>query len=138
MNLDNSKIEATISNIDNVEQKQISKVELDPISEYSGMTKVFEATKAVIDGMAQHERLTIEDLTDIVKAKVEDLNIGNVGSMVKLCIAQSKLVKVEPGRNGGVYKGGRKPRVDTRPRCKTCSQVLRNITNAADSSESDI
>lgn len=108
-------------------------------SVYSGMNEVFAHTRNIIDTMQQGEKIGIRDLADKVAAQVE-MPSGNVMSLVQLFCKRSKDVSVEVGRGGGVFKGGKPKRVDTRPRCPTCHQVVRDMqkTKSENDAESTI
>lgn len=91
---------------------------------YEGMNEVFEHTCRIIENMQQGEKITVRDLVDKVSAEVK-MGIGNVHNLVQMFLKKRKDVTVEIGRGGGVYKGGKPKRVDNRPRCASCNQVLR-------------
>lgn len=100
--------------------------EEETLSVYAGMNEVFEQTRLIIDTMKDGEKIAIGDLVDQVASKVE-MSGGNVMGLVKLFCKRSKgLVSVEVGRGGGVFKGGKPKRIDNRPRCTTCNQVVRS------------
>jgi len=106
---------------------------------YAGMNEVFEHTRKIFEPMQQGERIGIKDLVDKVTSQVE-LSSGNVMGLVQLWCKKSKEVTVEVGRGGGVFKGGKPKRIDHRPRCGTCHQVVRSETkrpNETDEIESD-
>jgi len=93
---------------------------------YSGMNEVFRSTKMIIDEMEDGQRIGVKDLADKVAAKVENMAFSNIMSLVQLFCKENKgFVTVELGRAGGVYKGQKKQRIDARPRCSTCNQVMR-------------
>jgi hypothetical protein len=93
---------------------------------YKGMDEVFEHTRKIIEGMDQGEKITVKDLADKVHSKVIEMPVGNVTNLVQMFVKRSKDVTVEIGRGGGVYKGGKPKRVDNRPRCPSCNQVVRS------------
>jgi hypothetical protein len=95
------------------------------VSVYDGMNEVFNHTRQIIDMMKQGEKIAIRDLADKVAAQVE-MSSGNVMGLVQLFCKKSKEVSVEVGRGGGVFKGGKPKRIDNRPRCSTCNQVVRS------------
>lgn len=94
-------------------------------SYYSGMNVVFEHIKKIINAMNEGDRITLEDLKDKISATVDGMSRTKIGGLIKLFCAQNKEVIVESGAGGGIFKGGRKKRVDMRRRCPTCTQVLR-------------
>lgn len=91
---------------------------------YEGMNEVFEHTRRIIEDMQQGEKITVRDLVDKVSSEV-NMGIGNVHNLVQMFLKKRKDVTVEIGRGGGVFKGGKPKRVDNRPRCASCNQVLR-------------
>jgi hypothetical protein len=106
------------------------------------MNEVFDHTRQIIDTMKQGEKIAIRDLVDKVAAKVDHMSGGNVMGLVQLFCKKSKEVSVEVGRGGGVFKGGKPKRVDNRPRCATCHQVVRSEVQKhktdSDSSEEEV
>lgn len=96
-----------------------------PESVYGGMNGVFEQTRAIIAEMQQGQRIGVKDLADKVHAKIDTMSNANVLNLVQMFCKQSKDVTVEVGRMGGIYKGGKIPRIDKRERCVTCNQVIR-------------
>jgi len=93
---------------------------------YAGMNEVFKHTRQVIDEMQTGDKIGIRDLADKVSSQIElELSNANVMHLVQLFCKQSKEVTVEVGRGGGVYKGGKPKRIDNRPRCPSCNQVIR-------------
>ena len=112
-------------NIIQTENKSLNVVDEQSLSVYAGMNEVFEQTRQIIDTMKHGEKIAIRDLVDKVASKV-DMSGGNVMGLVQLFCKRSKEVSVEVGRGGGVFKGGKPKRVDTRPRCATCNQVVRS------------
>ncbi len=111
-------------NISSNENQSLNVVGEETLSVYAGMNEVFDHTRQIIDTMKQGEKIAIRDLVDKVAAKV-DMSGGNVMGLVQLFCKRSKEVSVEVGRGGGVFKGGKPKRVDNRPRCITCHQVVR-------------
>jgi hypothetical protein len=99
--------------------------ETEETSLYKGMNAVFAQTRKIIDAMEHGGKMTVKDLSDRVQAEVSDMSIGNVANLVQMFLKKSKDVSVEIGRGGGVFKGGKPQRVDNRPRCATCHQVVR-------------
>jgi hypothetical protein len=95
---------------------------------YTGMTEVFEHTRRIISDMKQGEKIGMKDLIDKVSSQIATMSSSNVMNLVQMFCKQSKEVTVEVGRGGGVYKGGKLPRVDTRTRCPHCNQVVRMET----------
>lgn len=91
----------------------------------NNMDKVFSSAKNIIDELEDGEKIIIRDLVDKV---VFDTKLSNsiVNSYVDVFVHSYEAVKVEKGRGGGVFKGGRPKRVDNRPRCLSCYQVLRD------------
>jgi hypothetical protein len=118
--------EITQMNSDDTSNKteQPVRTEAAALAVYEGMNEVFDHTCRIIEGMQQGEKITVRDLVDKVAAEVK-MGIGNVHNLVQMFLKKRKDVTVEIGRGGGVYKGGKPKRVDNRPRCTSCNQVLR-------------
>ncbi len=121
MNTENTE---NTENISANENQSLNVVGEETLSVYAGMNEVFEHTRQIIDTMKQGEKIGIRDLVDKVAAKV-DMSGGNVMGLVQLFCKRSKEVSVEVGRGGGVFKGSKPRRIDARPRCETCHQVVR-------------
>lgn len=94
---------------------------------YAGMSPVITHIRDFISGMQDGERIEVQDLADKVAAKLPDTSHSHVLHLLRIYCKQAKEVVVEPGRMGGIYKGGKKRKTDTRPRCKECHQVLRPV-----------
>lgn len=111
---------------DNISNKpeQPARTEEAALAVYEGMNEVFNHTCHIIEKMQDGEKITVRDLVDKVAAEVK-MGIGNVHNLVQMFLKKRKDVTVEIGRGGGVYKGGKPKRVDNRPRCTSCNQVLR-------------
>lgn len=128
----------------NTESKEIESIEIstketgsvETLSIYTGMNEVFAVTRKIIDGMENGDKLTVRDLTDKVSAQV-NMTYANVMNLVQMFLKECKDVSVEIGRGGGVYKGGKKRRVDNRPRCSACNQVLRHEIKRFDTSATE-
>jgi hypothetical protein len=110
----------------------VEEVAAPALAVYEGMNEVFEHTRRIIDVMQQGEKITVRDLVDKVLAEVK-MPSGNVTSLVQMYLKSDKSVSVEIGRGGGVFKGGKPKRIDNRPRCNSCNQVLRPDSQKAKS-----
>lgn len=124
--MNNESINITEDNT--VESSQMEKLPEETLSIYAGMNEVFKFTRVIINDMKQGEKITVRDLSDKVAAQIDNLPSGNITNLVQMFLKQCKDVSVEIGRGGGVFKGGKPKRVDIRPRCQTCNQVIRNDT----------
>lgn len=71
--------------------------------------------------------ITIRDLTDKVAAETEvQISIANgLCPVIARDWAKQGGHSVSLGRKGGIHFGGKKERVDNRPRCETCKQIFR-------------
>ena len=116
----------SISETSVIDADQEESVSTDKVSVYKGMNEVFKYTQSIIDTMQQGEKIVAKDLAEKVYAKTDGIPMGNVASLVQMFTKRCKDVTVEIGRNGGIYKGGKVKRVDTRKRCDTCHQVIRS------------
>lgn len=94
------------------------------VSIYAGMNEIVGEANKIIQDMKQGERILTDDLTDKISSKLK-LPQSNVKNLVSLFLKQCKDVRIEIGRGGGIFKGGRPKRIDARPRCHTCGQVVR-------------
>ncbi len=103
---------------------------------YVGMNDVFAHTRRIIADMQQGEKIGMQDLSEKVASNIKTLSYNSVHNLVQLFCKQSKEVTVEVGRNGGVYEGGKKQRIDHRERCITCKQVIKP-SNKSVSSDTD-
>jgi len=88
------------------------------------MERVFDAARNILDTLQDGEKILIKDLTDKVVAKTQ-AQTSVVSGLISMFVHEMyDGIVVERGRNGGIFKGGKKVRVDMRPRCSTCNQVL--------------
>ena len=83
----------------------------------SSISKLFDPMP---DGDKQH-------MKDIVHFVIQDIGIqvSVANSLVPAIVRMLPGITVSPGRTGGVYKGARPVKVDTKPRCKECGQIDR-------------
>lgn len=93
-------------------------------SNSTAVSIVKEATHQILDGMENGSRMQVQDLIDKVIAKTM-VKISIATYLVPIFARDYPGVEVYRGRNGGVYKGGKKIRQDMRPRCGECGQVKR-------------
>jgi hypothetical protein len=89
-------------------------------------SSIMEATNKLIDELEfePSKKTTIRDLIDKVCA-MTGAKSSVVSGLVPMYAHNNKKVSVEVGRSGGVYFGGKPKKIDMRPRCNTCNQVLR-------------
>ena len=90
-------------------------------------TKLYELLDALQDG----EKSTMRDLTDKVIART-GVKVSIANGIVSLLVHQWAAEghgEVHRGRAGGIFKGGKKQRIDPRQRCPECNQVVRPIGN---------
>jgi hypothetical protein len=99
-------------------------IELSPTIK-NNMDKVFTSAKSIVDALEDGKKIITKDLIDKVVCETE-LSSSVVAPYVDAFIHSYEAVKVEKGRGGGIYKGGRPKRIDSRKRCETCGTVLRN------------
>lgn len=93
---------------------------------YVGMNEVFDKTRSIIDSLSHGERIKTQDLADKVISQVK-MPISNVMNLLRIFLKDCKDITIEVGRDGGIYKGGKVPRVDKRKRCESCGQVVRDF-----------
>jgi hypothetical protein len=92
------------------------------------MQKVFNAAKKKLDTIEKHDKILLHDLIDNVVAETHiqtTITQGLIAMFLQDCIRKGEGT-MEAGRNGGYFKGGKKPHVDNRPRCDLCHQVYRD------------
>jgi hypothetical protein len=94
-------------------------------------TKLYE----LLNSLEEDEKTTVKDLVDKI-VYATGVKISQANGIVPMLIhnwAQAGNGRIERGRTGGVYRGTKKERVDPRPRCSECHQVLRKINSSEDS-----
>lgn len=96
------------------------------------MGTVKTALDNLLDNLKDGERTTVKDLVDkVVYSTGVQVSIANgIVPMLVHTWAQSGAGSIRRGRAGGVIKGEIKQRVDPRPRCGECHQVLRKINSS--------
>ena len=91
------------------------------------LTTVKTILNDLLNALGENERTTVRDLIDkVVNRAGVRVSIANglVPMLLQQWVAEGH-GRVERGRAGGVFKGEKKVRVDPRPRCNECHQVLR-------------
>lgn len=99
----------------------------DSVSAHDTMNLVKQSVSKILDNLQDGEKTTLKDLIDKVVAET-NIKVSIANGLVPMVVhewANLGAGSVEKGRNGGVFKGGKVPRVDPRPRCETCNQVIR-------------
>jgi hypothetical protein len=91
------------------------------------MNLVFTATNKILDALQNGEKTILRDVIDrvVFETKVQQSIVNGIVPMFIHQWANAGNGSVNKGRNGGIYKGSKQIRVDPRPRCETCNQVLR-------------
>lgn len=89
---------------------------------YTGMTRIIEEIRSIFQGMADGDRIAVDDLVAQIAHKVE-LPKNQIHNIVSMYLKECRDATVEGGRGGGVFKGGRPKKIDDRPRCPTCDRV---------------
>ncbi len=90
-------------------------------------TKLYE----LLNGLGEDEKTTVKDLVDKIVHST-GVQVSMVNGIVPMLIhqwSQAGNGTITRGRTGGVRRGVKKERVDPRPRCGECHQVLRKITS---------
>jgi len=102
-----------------------------------------ECTTELINTMERGQHLSYKDFVDQIMTKFkkypnsdQSITTGYVTNFVHSFVKSSSEVTSEKGRKGGVYKGGKMARIDKRPRCHTCNQVLRPVKSSSENLES--
>lgn len=114
-----------------------NKKEIESQSAQDIMDLVKESTTNILDVLEDGKKTTLKDLIDKVVAETK-IQISTANGLVPMVVhqwANEGHGSVEKGRNGGVFKGGKPVRVDSRPRCESCGQVDRKKLSAIKSGE---
>lgn len=111
---------------DNISQDNIKTLQNTAPTTYIGTNAVVEQARCIIDELEHGKKITVKDLSEKIAAKTYGMSLGNVTNLVQMFLKDCKDITVEIGRNGGIYKGGKQKRVDNRPRCTQCNQVMRS------------
>ena len=90
------------------------------------LNKIIDISNREFNNLNDGEKITLKDLIGIVVAET-GIPTSKATGLVQTYAHECSAVKVELGRNGGIFKGGRPVRVDARPRCNECHQVVRPI-----------
>jgi hypothetical protein len=100
---------------------------------HSGNLKdILDATRKYLDNMNDGDTILLPDLIDHITQETNS-HRPTVATVVPTIARAHPGVVVKAGRNGGVIKGTPPPpRVDMRPRCKECNQVIRAKKEAID------
>lgn len=93
------------------------------------MSKVIESTKRQFADVSDGEKIVLKDLLDKVVAETGVKAYKASGIINAYLDSSDSGVEVHAGRGGGCYKGKKNTRVDSRPRCDSCHQVLRTFNN---------
>ena len=95
------------------------------------MNAVKTSVLNILDKLNEGERAITKDIIDKVvaetKVQISIIN-GLVPMIIKEWVGEGK-GEVSAGRGGGIFRGGKKTRVDPRARCTTCNQVIRQKTS---------
>lgn len=83
-----------------------------------------QATIEILDAMENGARMEVSDLIDKVVFKT-GVKTSTASQLVPIFARDYAGAEVYRGRGGGVIKGGKPTRVDPRPRCGECNQVVR-------------
>ena len=78
----------------------------------------------IIDKMEMHERITLKNLIDKIVFETQ-IPVSIANGLIPMLLHSHTEVKIEKGQGGGVFKGGRRPICDNRPRCSECNQVVK-------------
>ena len=85
----------------------------------------------LLNGLGEDEKTTVKDLVDKIVHST-GVQVSMVNGIVPMLIhawANAGNGSITRGRDGGVRRGIKKPRIDPRERCSECHQVLRKITS---------
>lgn len=95
------------------------------------MNLVRSAIETILEPLKDGERITSKDLIDkVIAATHIKVSIANgIVPMILHALEEEGRGTLNIGRSGGWFVGGKKLRIDPRPRCETCHQVVRPKTN---------
>lgn len=84
----------------------------------------------ILDALNDGERITLKDVIDKTVAETgTPISIANgIISMIVHGWCNEGNGSINRGAYGGIFKGGKKVRIDPRPRCEACNQVVRPKT----------
>jgi hypothetical protein len=75
------------------------------------------------DTMADGEKITMQDLSDKIVAAT-GVKVSSVNTLMRIIASEPDSgIYIKVGRGGGIVKGERKEKIDSRPRCPTCHRV---------------
>lgn len=110
---------------DNIFTTQPEEIKKQSVS--STMEIVKESVYRIIATVEHGEKITTGDLIDKVIAET-NVQTSVANGLVPMIVREWEQLgngTVNIGRNGGIYPGGKKIRVDPRVRCEACNQVVR-------------
>ena len=76
-----------------------------------------------LDALKDGERITLRDLIDLIVFETH-MPVSLANGIIPSLVKEYPGVEVSAGRSGGVFKGGKPIRIDPRPRCPQCTQVV--------------
>ena len=101
----------------NTPETNVSKTQLN-------IVKVYSITQRKLNDMGINTKIKTKDLVNAVVAET-GCPASLVRSLVSAVVGETEGVHVLRGKHGGIYKGEVEIKVDERPRCETCHQVIR-------------
>jgi len=116
--------------MDDFEEKniEIEETASSHVSAQDTMDSVKESAYKILDLLKHGEKTTLKDLIDKVVAETK-VRVSVANGLVPMVVhewAKNGKGSVNKGRNGGIFPGGKKVRLDPRERCITCNQVVRS------------
>ena len=85
----------------------------------------------LLNSIPDDEKTTLKDLVDkiVYKTKIQVSMVNSIVPMLVHTWCREGNGTISRGRDGGIRRGVKKQRVDPRPRCSECHQVLRKINS---------
>jgi TRAP-type mannitol/chloroaromatic compound transport system substrate-binding protein len=81
----------------------------------------------ILNNLQDGERTTAKDIIQKVSSDLK-IKISTAGSIVPMIVREWEAAgngTFRRGQGQGIYKGKRPEKIDPRPRCETCNQVIR-------------
>ena len=93
------------------------------MSNFDIAKKVSDTIDSIFEKVAEHDRMLMTDLITTIGMKT-GIPVSISRAYAQAYLKDHPTLIIERGRDGGVFKGGRKIYVDKKERCQTCNQVL--------------
>lgn len=98
---------------------------------YSKLMDAMDVARSILDEMKDLEKTNLKDLTEAVAERL-NASITTVAPFVQIAVQTYQGITVSRGRYGGIFKGIKVKKEDSRKRCDSCGHVIREKKNKAD------